>query len=122
MMGFFSGGTARAIGAVCGILACVASSILMCCAPRSTKEGGCKFTAVRCPMMSPGISGRRPRLIPAPRLPPTPHHCDHPMLHVCLLQAGVLLLLAGIVQLIMGSIVILQITAALNEVRACMSN
>ena len=60
-------------------------------------------------------------LSPPPRLPPTPHHCDHHMLNVCLLQAGVLLLLAGIVQLIMGSIVILQITAVLNEVRACMS-
>ena len=36
-----------AIGAVCGILACIGSSILMCCAPATTQEGGGKFLAVR---------------------------------------------------------------------------
>ena len=35
------------VGGICGLLACVASSILMCCAPKSTAEGGGKFTAVR---------------------------------------------------------------------------
>ena len=43
----FGGGTYGIVGAFCGILACVASSIVMCCAPKSTEEGGCKFTAVR---------------------------------------------------------------------------
>ena len=43
----FAGGLPGIVGALCGILACVASSILMCCAPKSTEEGGCKFTAVR---------------------------------------------------------------------------
>ena len=43
----FAGGLPGIVGALCGILACVASSILMCCAPKSTAEGGGKFTAVR---------------------------------------------------------------------------
>ena len=43
----FAGGTPGIVGALCGILACVASSILLCCAPKSTDEGGGKFTAVR---------------------------------------------------------------------------
>ena len=43
----FGAGWAGAIGAVCGILACIGSSILMCCAPQTTQEGGGKFLAVR---------------------------------------------------------------------------
>ena len=50
----FAGGTPGVVGAICGILACVASSILMCCAPKTTEEGGGKFTAVRCLTISPG--------------------------------------------------------------------
>ena len=46
MVGFFAG-VAGAIGAVCGIFACIGSSILMCCAPRTHQEGGGKFCAVR---------------------------------------------------------------------------
>ena len=46
MIGFFAD-WAGAIGAVCGILACIGSSILMCCAPRTPQEGGGKFCAVR---------------------------------------------------------------------------
>ena len=43
----FGAGWAGSIGAFCGILACIGSSILMCCAPASVQEGGGKFTAVR---------------------------------------------------------------------------
>jgi len=43
----FAGGIPGVVGALCGILACIASSILMCCAPKSTEDGGGKFTAVR---------------------------------------------------------------------------
>ena len=43
----FGAGWAGAIGAVCGILACIGSSILMCCAPRTPQEGPGKFVAVR---------------------------------------------------------------------------
>ena len=43
----FAGGIPGVVGALCGLLACVAASILMCCAPKTTQEGGCKFTAVR---------------------------------------------------------------------------
>ena len=46
MMGFASGAPG-VIGGVCGILACIGSSILMCCAPTRVEEGNCKFTAVR---------------------------------------------------------------------------
>ena len=49
-VGVVGGGlVAGVVGAICGLLACVASSILMCCSPKSTDEGGGKFTAVRCP-------------------------------------------------------------------------
>jgi len=44
MLGFFAGITG-VIGAICGLLACVAASILMCCGPKSTAEGSCKYTA-----------------------------------------------------------------------------
>ena len=43
----FAGGIPGIVGAICGILACVASSILLCCAPKSIEEGGGKFMAVR---------------------------------------------------------------------------
>ena len=43
----FGASWAGAIGGVCGLLACIGSSILMCCAPASAQEGGGKFTAVR---------------------------------------------------------------------------
>ena len=43
----FAGGLPGIVGALCGLLACVTSSILMCCAPKSTAEGGGKFMAVR---------------------------------------------------------------------------
>jgi hypothetical protein len=48
ILGFGAGATG-AVGAICGILACVASSILMCCAPKSVNEGSGKFMAVRTP-------------------------------------------------------------------------
>lgn len=44
MLGFFAGITG-VMGAICGLLACVAASILMCCGPKSTAEGSCKYTA-----------------------------------------------------------------------------
>ena len=116
----FAGGTAGIVGALCGLLACIAASILMCCAPKSAKDGGCKFTAVRCPMMSPGIAdilaGRRPRpprLTPDSAAPRRHHICYTNAYHA---QAGVLLLIAGIIQLIMGSIVIVQIATLVNAV------
>ena len=46
MIGFLAG-IPGIVGAICGILACIGSSILMCCAPRSVDEGNGKFTAVR---------------------------------------------------------------------------
>ena len=39
----FGGGWSGIIGAVGGLLACIGSSILMCCAPKSPSEGGGKF-------------------------------------------------------------------------------
>ena len=35
------------IGAIGGIIACVASSIIICCGPKGVEEGSAKFTAVR---------------------------------------------------------------------------
>jgi len=46
MIGFLSF-WAGAIGAVCGIFACIGSSILMCCAPQTPQEDSGKFFAVR---------------------------------------------------------------------------
>ena len=43
----FGFGAPGIIGAICGILACVASSILMCCPPKGVEEGNGKFIAVR---------------------------------------------------------------------------
>jgi len=51
----FAGGLPGIVGALCGILACVASSILMCCAPKSTAEGGGKFTAAGALLLIAGI-------------------------------------------------------------------
>ena len=58
MLGFGVGLTGI-IGAIMGILACVASSILMCCAPKSADEGAGKFTAVRTPT-TPNPNPREP--------------------------------------------------------------
>jgi len=41
----FAGGIPGVIGALGGILACVASSILMCCPPKTVADGGGKFMA-----------------------------------------------------------------------------
>ena len=46
MMGF-GYGPPGVVGGLCGILACIGSSILMCCAPTRVEEGNGKFTAVR---------------------------------------------------------------------------
>ena len=46
MMGF-AYGPPGVVGGLCGILACIGSSILMCCAPTRVEEGNGKFTAVR---------------------------------------------------------------------------
>lgn len=53
MIGFFAGWPGI-IGGVCGILACVAASILMCCAPKKG-EGACKFTAAGALLLIAGI-------------------------------------------------------------------
>jgi len=54
MLGFGVGLTGI-IGAIMGILACVASSILMCCAPKSADEGAGKFTAAMAMLLIAGI-------------------------------------------------------------------
>jgi len=54
MIGFGVGVTG-AIGAVGGILACVASSILICCSPKSTAEGNGKYTAACVMLFIAGI-------------------------------------------------------------------
>jgi len=54
MIGFFSG-TWGTIGAICGILACIASSMLMCCAPKTVDRGSCKFTAASVLLLLAGI-------------------------------------------------------------------
>jgi len=51
----FGAGWAGSIGAFCGILACIGSSILMCCAPASVQEGGGKFTAAGALLLTAGI-------------------------------------------------------------------
>ena len=43
----FAIGLPGIVGAICGLLACVASSIIICCGPRSVEEGSGKFSAVR---------------------------------------------------------------------------
>merc|ERR1712194_691377 len=42
-------------GAICGILACIASSMLMCCAPKTVDQGSCKFTAASVLLLLAGI-------------------------------------------------------------------
>jgi len=54
MLGFVAGITG-VIGAICGILACVAASILMCCAPKSADEGAVKFTTAMALLLIAGI-------------------------------------------------------------------
>eukprot|EP00320_Phaeocystis_rex_P006970 CAMPEP_0119064048 /NCGR_PEP_ID=MMETSP1178-20130426/7238_1 /TAXON_ID=33656 /ORGANISM="unid sp, Strain CCMP2000" /LENGTH=246 /DNA_ID=CAMNT_0007045455 /DNA_START=73 /DNA_END=810 /DNA_ORIENTATION=+ len=51
----FGASWAGAIGAVCGILACIGSSILMCCAPKTPQEGGGKFCAAAVLLLIGGI-------------------------------------------------------------------
>jgi hypothetical protein len=51
----FAGGIPGVVGALCGILACIASSILMCCAPKSTEDGGGKFTAAGVLLLLAGV-------------------------------------------------------------------
>jgi hypothetical protein len=51
----FGAGIPGIVGGVCGILACVASSILMCCAPKTTAEGAGKFTAAFVMLLIAGI-------------------------------------------------------------------
>jgi hypothetical protein len=57
MIGFAGGMASPAmfVGALCGILACVASSILMCCAPKNTADGGGKFLAAGVMLLIAGI-------------------------------------------------------------------
>ena len=69
MVGFL-GGPYGIIGGVSGVLACVASSIIMCCGPRSTEEGGCKFTTVRELSTPFDCLAHQPRLLQS---------CDTPM-------------------------------------------
>jgi len=52
----FAGGIPGVVGAICGIIACVASSILICCAPKSTEEGGCKFTVAGVMLLIAGVA------------------------------------------------------------------
>ena len=88
----FGAGWAGAIGAVCGILACIGSSILMCCAPRTPQEGGGKFCAVRksTPLAAtPNPSPYAARAEKQNRAPPrrtgrcaAPHRWHHPADHV----------------------------------------
>jgi len=51
----FAAGIPGIIGALCGILACIGSSILMCCAPSSVEEGNGKFTAASVLLFIAGI-------------------------------------------------------------------
>ena len=46
LIGFGAGGSGI-VGALAGLLACVGSSLVICCGPKSTAEGPGKFTAVR---------------------------------------------------------------------------
>lgn len=50
----FGAGTTGLIGGIMGILACVASSILMCCPPKP-EDGGCKFMAAAVLLLIAGI-------------------------------------------------------------------
>ena len=50
-----AGGIPGIVGAICGILACVASSILLCCAPKSIEEGGGKCTAAGVLLLLAGV-------------------------------------------------------------------
>jgi hypothetical protein len=43
------------IGGALGVLACIASSLLMCCAPKSADEGAGKFTAAMVLLLIAGI-------------------------------------------------------------------
>ena len=78
-----------AIGAVCGILACIGSSIVMCCAPASAQEGGGKFTAVRkstqlaaAPTLPNPYTGEPQAPTPLTGRCAAPHLWHHPIHHV----------------------------------------
>ena len=49
------GGIPGVVGAIGGLLACIASSMLMCCAPKKVEEGPCKFTAAGVMLLIAGI-------------------------------------------------------------------
>ena len=49
------GGIPGIVGAIGGLLACIASSILICCAPKKAEEGPCKFTAAGVMLLIAGI-------------------------------------------------------------------
>ena len=49
------GGIPGMVGAIGGLLACIASSMLICCAPKEAKEGPCKFTAAGVMLLIAGI-------------------------------------------------------------------
>lgn len=49
------GGIPGIVGAIGGLLACIASSMLMCCAPKKVEEGPCKFTAAGVMLLIAGI-------------------------------------------------------------------
>ena len=51
----FMGGLPGVVGAVGGLLACIASSMLICCAPKSHEAGPCKFTAAGAMLLIAGI-------------------------------------------------------------------
>lgn len=51
----FAGGVPGIVGALSGILACIASSILICCAPKSNEEGPCKFFAAGVILLLAGV-------------------------------------------------------------------
>jgi uncharacterized membrane protein len=51
----FMGRIPGVVGAIGGLLACIASSMLMCCAPKKVEEGPCKFTAAGVMLLIAGI-------------------------------------------------------------------
>jgi len=51
----FAIGLPGIVGAICGLLACVASSIIICCGPRSVEEGSGKFSAASVLLFIAGI-------------------------------------------------------------------
>ena len=100
LIGFGAGGSGI-VGALAGLLACVGSSLVICCGPKSTAEGPGKFTAVR---RAHSWLRRRTLTLHEPQMGPSPS------------QAAALLCVAGMLQALMALVTIILMGVVLSEI------